>query len=90
MDTFINSQIGLYVVLFLMLLGAFVIGYLFGKQRNEKQVVSDEVKQVVEQVREVERKLDRVEKRVEISDLGEPGQVRAMKTIDAATLQYAL
>lgn len=82
MESFINSQIGLYTVLFLMLLGAFIIGYFFGNQLDEKQVVSDEVKQVVKQVREVERKLDRVEKRVEISDLSEPGNVRAMKTRD--------
>lgn len=84
MESFLNSQIGLYVVLFLMLLGAFIIGYFFGNQRNEKQMVSEEVQEVVKQVREVERKLDRVEKRVEISDLGEPGQVRAMKTRERA------
>ncbi|MEO9501620.1 MAG: hypothetical protein ABJN73_03360 [Nonlabens ulvanivorans] len=82
MESFLNSQWGIYLVLFLMLLGAFLIGYLFGNQKDEKQVVNDKVKQVVAQVREVERKLDRVEKRVEISDLSEPGQVRAMKTRD--------
>ena len=82
MESFLNSQMGIYLVLFLMLLGAFIIGYLFGNQKDDKQVVDDKVQQVVAQVREVERKLDRVEKRVEISDLSEPGQVRAMKTRD--------
>lgn len=67
-----------------MLLGAFLIGYFFGNHRDKKQVVSDEVKQVAQQVREVKLKLDKVEKRVEISDLSEPGQVRAMKTRERA------
>ncbi|MGJ8684425.1 MAG: hypothetical protein ACSHWW_07370 [Nonlabens sp.] len=80
MESFINSQFGLYIVLAIMLLGAFIIGYIFGNQDNKEQKVSNEVKQVVEEVQNVKRKLDRVEKRVEISDIDEPGQVRAMKT----------
>lgn len=82
MESFLNSQLGLYTVLSIMLLGAFIIGYLFGNHKDTKQVVNSEVQQMVEQVKAVERKLDRVEKRVEISDLSEPGQVRAMKTRD--------
>lgn len=80
MTSLLNSEIVVYLVLFLMLLGAFLIGYFFGNRSDKKKVVIQEVKQVVAQLRKVERKLERIEKRVETTDIVQPGEVRVIKT----------
>jgi len=84
MESFLNSHIGLYIVLFLMLLGAFLIGYFFGNHKDEKQVVKNDIKQATKKTPKAKRKIDRVDKRIEISDLNEPGRVRATKTRERA------
>lgn len=72
-----------YVIIGIMMLGSFVIGFLFGSMKTsgvKKSSVSKEVEQMAAKVLEVEQKLNAVQQRVEISDIENSNQVRVVKT----------
>jgi len=74
-----------YVIIGIMMLGSFVIGFLFGSMKSsgvKKSSVSKEVEQMAAKVLEVEQKLNAVQQRVEIGDIDNPIQVgEVQKTV---------
>ncbi len=71
-----------YIIIGIMMLGSFVIGFLFGsmKPKSKSSNVSKEVELMAAKVLEVEQKLNAVQQRVEIADIENSNQVHVVKT----------
>lgn len=73
----------LYGVMALMMLGAFIIGFVFGKMSPKKKAVSKlvakEVEEMAAKVLKVEQQLELVQQRVEIADIENSQKVRVIK-----------
>lgn len=88
MDAFENNIV-LLIVIFIMLLGAFMIGYFFGNYRSlvAKQTIQEPIQIPNPDIKTktLNNNLENKEEvRLEISDITEPGKVRAMKTRERA------
>lgn len=88
---FIENNSSLLLVIFIMMLGAFMIGFLTGKSNSKENRVSvNNGLAATTQKPVIKKKSNSTDpesndmQRIEIDDISEPGKIRAMKTRERA------